>query len=393
MATQVPGSFGRNDIVKLNIGGHVFKTTALTLCVVRESMLGAMFGGDGFRVEKDPDDGAYFIDRDGTHFRHVLNYLRDGSIDLSAIPEPSLRELLIEAQYYQLPGLIASLRDALSPKPGPLHICTPSRPGDLAGLFYWLGTCCGTAPLAAEHLLEHLEVELDVEASQYWMGRPNSGVLDTLETAGRLNDVAKYSLANFKLAVMSPVARSDAGGCDLWRSAAPVTVEVKSYTIVPTHYSIRCPVVLCPMRPANWMLEGRREDGTWVVLSNHVNDDAFAEKRHVLFELGGGACAFPCTAFRISPTSFSRDWKNMTRKIRRGTEECTTLDGEEVFLRIKDIEHYGHDAYGGEPPLERFEFQYNDSTACFHFCNLEVYGCVAKKSDKPETPEEVEMTG
>ena len=38
------------------------------------SMLAAMFSGKGFKMETD-ESGAYFIDRDGTHFRHILNYL------------------------------------------------------------------------------------------------------------------------------------------------------------------------------------------------------------------------------------------------------------------------------------------------------------------------------
>jgi len=40
-------------------------------------MLAAMFSGRHF-VQKD-EDGRYFIDRDGTHFRYILNFLRDGN--------------------------------------------------------------------------------------------------------------------------------------------------------------------------------------------------------------------------------------------------------------------------------------------------------------------------
>ena len=37
------------------------------------SMLHAMFSG---RFDSKPaEDGSYFIDRDGTHFRYILNYL------------------------------------------------------------------------------------------------------------------------------------------------------------------------------------------------------------------------------------------------------------------------------------------------------------------------------
>lgn len=41
-----------------------------------------------------------FIDRDGTHFRHILNWLRDGVVPL--LDPAGYQELLREAQFYQL---------------------------------------------------------------------------------------------------------------------------------------------------------------------------------------------------------------------------------------------------------------------------------------------------
>ena len=45
--------------------------------------------GGRFALTADPKDDSYFVDRDGTHFRHVLNLLRDpvnflASSDLTA---------------------------------------------------------------------------------------------------------------------------------------------------------------------------------------------------------------------------------------------------------------------------------------------------------------------
>ena len=40
-------------------------------------MLAAMFSGR--HNANKGGDGRYFIDRDGTHFRYILNYLRDGN--------------------------------------------------------------------------------------------------------------------------------------------------------------------------------------------------------------------------------------------------------------------------------------------------------------------------
>ena len=72
-------------------------------------MLAAMFSGK-FPMEPH-GDGAFFIDRDGTHFRFILNYLRNGKLTL---PEGAtfLKELADEAEFYQIQGIL----DKLKPK-------------------------------------------------------------------------------------------------------------------------------------------------------------------------------------------------------------------------------------------------------------------------------------
>ena len=72
-------------------------------------MLAAMFSG---KFEMKPsEDGTFFIDRDGTHFRFILNYLRNGELIL---PEGAtfLKELEAEAKFYQIQGIL----DELNPK-------------------------------------------------------------------------------------------------------------------------------------------------------------------------------------------------------------------------------------------------------------------------------------
>lgn len=96
--------------IKLDIGGQQFTTSLLTLTKDSNSMLAAMFSGrHRLKVESD---GSYFIDRDGTHFRYILNYLRDGCIKEGTMPNcPSLwGELLNEAEYYQISGLVDYLK-------------------------------------------------------------------------------------------------------------------------------------------------------------------------------------------------------------------------------------------------------------------------------------------
>ncbi|PFX29391.1 BTB/POZ domain-containing protein KCTD21 [Stylophora pistillata] len=92
--------------VKLNVGGHYFTTSLQTLTKDSNSMLAAMFSGK-FDM-KPAEDGAFFIDRDGTHFRFILNYLRTGKLTL---PEEAraLEELKEEAEFYQIQGLIEEI--------------------------------------------------------------------------------------------------------------------------------------------------------------------------------------------------------------------------------------------------------------------------------------------
>ena len=93
--------------ITLNVGGQYFTTTLQTLTKDKGSMLHAMFSG---RYDSKPaEDGSYFIDRDGTHFRYILNYLRTGRL---LLPKDELvrEELLEEAEFYQIHDILEELR-------------------------------------------------------------------------------------------------------------------------------------------------------------------------------------------------------------------------------------------------------------------------------------------
>lgn len=99
--------------IKLDVGGNIFTTSILTLTRESDSMLAAMFSGR-HDIISEPD-GCVFIDRDGTHFRYVLNYLRDGGVQMDSLPRNRqlLKELRKEAVYYQLHGLIQQIEKHL----------------------------------------------------------------------------------------------------------------------------------------------------------------------------------------------------------------------------------------------------------------------------------------
>ena len=98
--------------MELNIGGVHFTTSVVTLTQEADSVLSAMFNGHN-AVHRDKD-GSYFIDRDGTHFRYILNFLREGATAVDSFPENPglLKELLTEAKYYHLGSLITALEKA-----------------------------------------------------------------------------------------------------------------------------------------------------------------------------------------------------------------------------------------------------------------------------------------
>lgn len=91
-------------VIAINVGGYYFETKLSTLTKDKDSMLAAMFSG---RHELDTDsEGRYFIDRDGTYFKEILNYLRDST----QLPNADRAlEVYKEAQFYQIQGLIDTL--------------------------------------------------------------------------------------------------------------------------------------------------------------------------------------------------------------------------------------------------------------------------------------------
>ena len=96
-----------SKIIKLNVGGHYFTTTLGTLRNDPNSMLPSMV------LEifdpKPKEDGAFFIDRDGRHFRSILNYLRTMELSFPE-GETAFRELQAEAQFYQIQGILDKLQ-------------------------------------------------------------------------------------------------------------------------------------------------------------------------------------------------------------------------------------------------------------------------------------------
>ncbi|CCD64930.1 BTB domain-containing protein [Caenorhabditis elegans] len=94
-----------SEAVKLDVGGTIFKTSKSTLTKFDGFFRTMLGSGIGLNVD---ESGCIFIDRSPKHFDLILNFMRDGCL---ALPknERDLTELMAEAQYYLLDGLIDRL--------------------------------------------------------------------------------------------------------------------------------------------------------------------------------------------------------------------------------------------------------------------------------------------
>jgi hypothetical protein len=101
VAMEKTHTFQTNKIL-LDVGGHKFTTSLDTLTSVPDTYFASVFSGR-FPLTLDAD-GAYCIDRDGVHFRHILNHLRSpGRYTLSSdVTEGQKDELAVELEFYGL---------------------------------------------------------------------------------------------------------------------------------------------------------------------------------------------------------------------------------------------------------------------------------------------------
>ena len=89
-------------MLTLNVGGTLFQCTRQTLTQSNTFFTGL--------VETDPSLNAspLFIDRDGTHFRFILNWLR--GVRFLPPDDAILSELAYEADYYAMEDMVEAIR-------------------------------------------------------------------------------------------------------------------------------------------------------------------------------------------------------------------------------------------------------------------------------------------
>ncbi|KAJ3312178.1 hypothetical protein HDV04_003311 [Boothiomyces sp. JEL0838] len=94
-------------LVTFSVGGQTFTTQLQHLMSRKRTYLGRL-------VFNRKNNSAVFIDRDGTHFRHILNHLR-GADSISHIRDKTtLSELLEETKFYELDDMSEQIMQQLS---------------------------------------------------------------------------------------------------------------------------------------------------------------------------------------------------------------------------------------------------------------------------------------
>ncbi|KAJ3590084.1 hypothetical protein NHX12_008039 [Muraenolepis orangiensis] len=174
-----PATAPKSPVVQLNVGGHLFCTFLSTLRRHPDSRLAELFSGHKPRLGTDPE-GRFFIDRDGTHFSAVLDFLRS-----DRLPTENIKEVLREALHYDIKPLVKRLED------------TPQHFGETVGRQQFLSR--------VPHYLENIEVLIRIARAEAIASRHSSiliCVLRTEEDLG-LHDSAMGSLEVGKESVVT----------------------------------------------------------------------------------------------------------------------------------------------------------------------------------------------
>eukprot|EP00601_Ochromonadales_sp_CCMP2298_P000715 CAMPEP_0173180230 /NCGR_PEP_ID=MMETSP1141-20130122/6586_1 /TAXON_ID=483371 /ORGANISM="non described non described, Strain CCMP2298" /LENGTH=269 /DNA_ID=CAMNT_0014103029 /DNA_START=24 /DNA_END=830 /DNA_ORIENTATION=- len=96
------------SVVKLDVGGVRYTTSLTTLRRFPDSMIGCMFSGR--HALSKGEDGYFFIDRDGTHFRHILSFLRaPEGYKVVGVADAEKEELRRECEYYGIDQLMFAI--------------------------------------------------------------------------------------------------------------------------------------------------------------------------------------------------------------------------------------------------------------------------------------------
>ncbi|KAG7480232.1 BTB/POZ domain-containing protein KCTD14 [Solea senegalensis] len=159
---QCAAAAPHSAVVQLNVGGHLFSTSLSTLRKHPNSKLAELFSRER-KLHTDPQ-GRYFIDRNGSHFGAVLEFLRS-----EQLPTENIHEIHREAVFYNIKPLIKHLEE------------TPQMFGELVGRQQFLSR--------VPHYKENIEVLIRIARAEAIATRHSTIMICVLQTE---EDLASY---------------------------------------------------------------------------------------------------------------------------------------------------------------------------------------------------------
>jgi hypothetical protein len=98
----------QKDIVRFNVGGKKFSTTAKTLVNFPGTLFAKLIESGRLDLDKE-----IFLDRSAYMFPFILNYIRTGQINYKLLNNNQLTILKYDAEYYNLASIVRDLNERL----------------------------------------------------------------------------------------------------------------------------------------------------------------------------------------------------------------------------------------------------------------------------------------
>ncbi|KAM3933052.1 potassium channel regulatory protein [Leptodactylus fuscus] len=149
------------EVITLNVGGTKFSTLASTLLRFSDSKFAHMLDGSDrdFRVV----NGQYFVDRDGTLFNYILDYLRTSHLTLPS-DFSDYERLQREAEFYQISSLAEQLGQENFYRPRMEILEVRFLLQETHAFFRVFCSCSSTIEALADRIVMYIEQPIGVQS-------------------------------------------------------------------------------------------------------------------------------------------------------------------------------------------------------------------------------------
>ncbi|XP_069828219.1 potassium channel regulatory protein [Dendropsophus ebraccatus] len=155
------------EVITLNVGGMMFTTLTSTLVRFPESKFVHMLDGTDrdFRIV----NGQYFVDRDGTLFNYILDYLRTSQLTLPS-DFSDYERLQREAEFYQIISLAEQLGQENFYRPRMEILEVRFLLQETHAFFRIFCSCSSTIEALADRIVMYIEQPVGVQSWSFPYG-------------------------------------------------------------------------------------------------------------------------------------------------------------------------------------------------------------------------------